>query len=103
MIRVHDNKQNIETPVMLTTINCDGMYRYWNADSMDEFHRWWWDEYYDGPSGDDKVVELFVNGYKEEGIRDFEDIVIKYGFDEEVEVGKLEFEQIEGKPEYDED
>ena len=99
MIRVFDNKQNIDTSVVLTTINCDDMYRYWYIDSIEEFHRWWWDEYYDGPSDDDEVVEFIINnhGMKNDmkalnpSIKCFEDIVRLYDFDKEVEVGTLEF------------
>lgn len=93
MIRIHNVKQNINTPVVLTTINCDGCVRYWNADSIEEFHRWWWDENYDGPGGDDEVVEFTINGATGRGnIQIFNDIAVEYGFDEEVEVGTLEFE-----------
>ena len=93
MIKVHDNKQNLETPVILTTINCDGIKRFWNADSMDEFHRWWWDDNYGGPGGDDEVIEFIINngGVKHNmkelnpNIRCFADIANMYGFDEEIE------------------
>lgn len=92
MISVYDNKQNIDTSVVLTTINCDDIYRYWYADSIEEFHRWWWDENYGGPAGDDEVVEFTINGACGRGnIQIFKDIVVEYGFDEEVEVGTLEF------------
>lgn len=92
MIRVHDVKQTDDSPVVLTTINCDGVYRYWNADSIEELHRWWWDENYDGPSSDDEVVEFVVNGGCGRGnIQIYEDIVREYGFDKEITVGKLEF------------
>ena len=101
MIRVHDNKQNLNTSVVLTTINCDGIYRYWNADNIDELHRWWWDENYDGPSGDDEVVEFTINGAEGRGnIKCFEDIVTEYGFNKEVEVGELEFKIEKGTLEY---
>lgn len=99
MIRVHDTKQNTDTPIVLTTINIDGIYRYWNADSVEEFHRWWWDENYGGPAGDDEVIEFVVNngGIKNDmkalnpAIEVFADIAELYGFDKEVEVGTLEF------------
>lgn len=92
MIRVHNHRQELDTPIVLTTINCDGIYRYWNADSMEEFHRWWWDKEYDGPAAEDEVTELFVNGYRVNGVETFDDITVKYGFDEEVEAGDLKFE-----------
>ncbi len=99
MISVYDNKQNIDAPIILTTINCDGIYRYWNADNMEEFHRWWQDENYDGPSGDDEVVEFIIynGGMKYDmkalnpSIKYFENIVKLYDFDKEVEVEDLEF------------
>lgn len=99
MISVYDNKQNIDAPIVLTTINCDGVYRYWNADNMEEFHRWWWDENYGGPASDDEVVEFIIynGGMKNDmkalnpSIKCFEDIVKLYGFDKEVEVGTLKF------------
>lgn len=92
MIRVSDAKQNIAAPVVLTTINCDGIERYWNADSIDEFHKWWWDENYGGPASDDPVLELVVDGNRIEGITEFEDIVIKYNFDIEVDPGTIDLE-----------
>lgn len=81
-IRVYDTKteQDKNAPVVLTTINCDGVKRFWNAQDIKEFHRWWWAEDYDGPAGDDEVVELIINGEKiDVGI--FEDIVTIYGFE----------------------
>lgn len=111
MIRVHDNKQNLDTPITLTTINCDGMKRYWSADSMDEFHRWWWAEDYGGPDGDDAVVEFIVenSGIKHDmkslnpTIKVFADIAEKYGFNKEIEVGTINLEIGKGIPEYIED
>lgn len=101
MIRVYDTKQeqDIYAPIVLTTINCDGVYRYWNADNMDELHRWWWYEDYTGPASDDEVVGFIINNgiirsdmkALNTAIRVFEDIVKFYGFDEEVEVEASEF------------
>lgn len=73
--------QDKTAPVVLTTINCDGVYRYWNADSIDEFGEYFWYKDYDGPANDDEVVELIVNGEKITDIDVFEDIVLRYGFD----------------------
>ena len=82
-ITVVDEAENQDrtAPVILTTINCDGVYRYWTADNMNEWHEYWWCEDYDGPAGDDEVVELFVNGKKIPNMKTFEDIVSKYKFD----------------------
>lgn len=57
------------------------VYRYWTANNMNEWHEYWWCEDYDGPAGDDEVVELFVNGKKVPDMKTFEDIVSKYKFD----------------------
>lgn len=101
MIRVHDNRQSLDTPIILTTINCDGMYRYWNADSLNEFHRWWWDEDYDGPAAEDEVVSFTINGACGRGnIQTFHDIVMEYGFNEEIEPGEIKVKVGHGKPEY---
>lgn len=45
-ITVVDDEVNQDkgAPVVLTTINCDGVKRFWNADDIEEFHRWWWEE-----------------------------------------------------------
>ena len=97
MIRVHDTKQNLNTKVVLTTINCDGVYRYCNVDSIEELHRWWWDENYDGPGGDDEVVEFLMDGeVVDSKISCFIDIADKFGFSEEVEPGMLEIETESG-------
>ena len=100
MIRVSDNKQAIKAVITITTINIDGLFRYWYVDSIKELHRWWWDEDYDGPSSEDEVVELRINGEKVDEINDYEDIVLRYGFDNEIEPGELEIEVIKGTPEY---
>ena len=39
MIKVNDTKQNVNSVVIITTINCDGVHRYWTADSIEEFHK----------------------------------------------------------------
>lgn len=83
-ITVVDNEinQDKEAPIVLTTINCDGVKRFWNADDIEEFHYWWWDEEYDGPAAEDEVLEFIVNGERVDvGI--FNDIVTVYGFDKE--------------------
>ena len=100
MITAYDNKPNDDAAVVLTTVNCDGIKRYWTADSIEEFHRWWWDEEYGGPASDDEVVELIVDGNKINGIEEYYDIVEKYNFDEEVEVGILEINYVRGALEY---
>ena len=64
MIKVNDTKQNVNSVVIITTINCDGVHRYWTADSIEEFHKWWCDDNYGGPASDDRVVELIVDGEK---------------------------------------
>ncbi len=84
-ITVVDDEINQDkgAPVVLTTINCDGVKRFWNADEIEEFHRWWWEEYYDGPAADDEVVEFIVNGIMVDvGI--FDDIVNIYDFNKEI-------------------
>lgn len=97
MIRVHDTKQNLNTKVVLTTINCDDVYRYWNVDSIEELHRWWWDENYDGPGGDDEVVEFLIDGkVVDTNIKRFIDIADKFNFAEEVETGTFEIETESG-------
>ena len=75
----------VNANVTLTTINCEGMYRYWSADSLGEFRKWWWDEEYDGPANDDEVTEFIVEGkniFAENKIEIFYDIVKLYNFDE---------------------
>lgn len=66
-ITVVDNEvnQDKEAPIVLTTINCDGVKRFWNADDIEEFHRWWQDEEYDGPAAEDEVLEFIVNGKRQ--------------------------------------
>ena len=84
-ITVVDNEvnQDKEAPIVLTTINCDGVKRFWNADNIEEFHCWWWDEEYDGPAAEDEVLEFIVNGERVDvGI--FNDIVTIYDFDKEI-------------------
>ena len=101
MIRVYDNRPDTDSPVVLTTINCDGLKRYWNADSLDEFHRWWWDEDYDGPAAEDEVIEFTVNGACGRGnIKHFDDIVLEYGFNEEIDSKKVETSIVSGTPEW---
>ncbi len=101
MIRVYDNNPNIDATVVLTTINCDGQYRYWRADSLEEFHKWWWDEDYDGPAAEDEVVEFTVDGACGRGnIQTFDDIVLEYGFSEEIKPTKVKIKAINGTPEW---
>ena len=74
-----EDGQDKDAPVVLTTINCDGVKRFWNADGIDEFHQWWYDEDYGGPAGDDEVVECVVDG-EPVPARTFNDIAVMYGF-----------------------
>jgi len=86
MIRVFDTEKErtknlrADDAVILTTINCDGVERFWCATSIDEFKRWWWSEDYDGPAGDDEVTEFTYAGETVWGVSRFEEIVNMYGF-----------------------
>ena len=103
MIRVFDNKQNLNTKVFLKTINCDGLYRYWYADDIEEFHKWWWDEEYDGPAAEDEVVTFLIDGGCGRGnIQTFDDIVLEYGFNNELDIkpGEVKVKIGHGTEEY---
>ena len=85
MIRVFDNRQaNLDTPISMVTVNCDGLKRYWYADSIEEFKLWWnADMMYFGPGGDDLVLEFNDNESSDsDKYTIYNDIVEKYKFDE---------------------
>lgn len=75
--------------ILITTVNCDGITRYWSADDIDDFREWWNSEDYDGPSSDDEVIEFTIEGENAKSILEplvyssviwFEHIVDYYGF-----------------------
>ncbi len=80
MIRVYYKPQDLNTTVILATENCDGVKRYWYADDIKEFHRWWWEDDYDGPAPEDEVLEFALEGKPLKGMNTFEDIVKKFAF-----------------------
>ena len=63
-IQVSDVKSDRDRTknVIITTINVDGVYRYWTADFISDFKDWWNEEDYGGPSYEDELVEFILYG-----------------------------------------
>ncbi len=97
MIRVFDTSDertknlSADDSIIFTTINCDGIERFWCASGMEELKTWWWEEDYDGPADDDEVTEFFVAGEYVWGMSKFNDVVTTYGFTEKPESFVMKF------------
>ena len=61
-ISVTDDGANQTKGILITTINCDGVYRYWRTDTIEDFRLWWNDDDYAGPSSDDVVTRYEMYG-----------------------------------------
>lgn len=81
MITVFDSRQDKNSNVTLVTVNCNGIIRYWYMDDIEELHKEWWSEDYNGPASDDSVLEFSIESRNIKGVKIFEDIVQTYNFD----------------------
>lgn len=61
-ISVTDDGSNQTKGILITTVNCDGVYRYWRTDTIEDFRLWWNDDNYGGPESDDIVTRYEMYG-----------------------------------------
>ena len=64
-IKVSDRsyERDNDRKFLITTINCDGVPRFWESDSMEEFIEWWHEVNYGGPAWEDHLVEFSFRAF----------------------------------------
>lgn len=86
MIRCGDDRSVFDgAEVQIATVNVDGVTRYWGADNINDFYDMWWGSDYDGPAGDDRILELTVDTLNITGVETFGDFIKMHNLDKNPE------------------